>query len=129
MRAAHAVFLDRVEAEFAQYRKPIFLIVAESSYDGTTSGKPGMEWGDYKEALANGYQENWQEQADSYEGFFEALAGRTFFAGVGSSFYWWDDLMAPKYMGTLNNMEASIRNKPAEAVWKKWFAGRDENSR
>lgn len=120
MRAAHAAFLNGIERDFAEYKKPLFLVLAESSYDGTTSGKPGMEWGDYKEALAAGYEQNWQEQADSYEGFFEALAGRTRFSGVGTSFYWWDDFMAPKYMGTLNNMEATIRNKPAEAVWKKW---------
>ncbi|MDD3531627.1 MAG: hypothetical protein PHV99_03510 [Candidatus Pacebacteria bacterium] len=120
MRAAHTAFLNGVERDFAAYTKPLSLVMAESSYAGTTSGKPGMEWGDYKEALAAGYEQDWQEQADSYEGFFEALAGRTRFAGVGTSFYWWDDFMAPDYMGTLNNMEATIRNKPAEAVWKKW---------
>lgn len=121
MRQAHAAFLNGVESDFAGYKKPIFLVMTESSYAGCTSGKPGTEWGDYKEALANGYEQNWQEQADSYEGFLEALVGRTFFAGVGSSFYWWDDFMAPKFMGTLNNMEGSIRNKPAEAVWQKWI--------
>lgn len=122
MRQAHAAWLDNVEATFKKYGKPVVLVIGESSYDGTTSGKPGREWGDWSEVLAAGYKENWQEQADSYEAFLEALAGRSAFAGVTSGLYWWDDLMAPKYMGTLNNMEGTIRNKPAEAVWKKWLA-------
>lgn len=121
MKQAYSVLLNKVEQDFNSYSKPLFLAMTESSYDGTTSGVPAREWGDYKEALAAGYKENWQEQADSYEGFFRALVGRTKFSGIVSGFYWWDDFMAPKYMGTLNNMEGSVRNKPAEAVWKKWF--------
>lgn len=124
MKQAHADFLNQLETTFSNYQKPVFLVMDASSYDGATSGKPGMEWGDWAEVQANGYKENWQEQADSYEGFFRALAGRTFFAGVSTGFYWWDDFMAPKYMGTANDMEGTIRGKPAEAVWKKWMFGR-----
>lgn len=120
MRQAHAVWLDELEQTLADYNQPIFLVMAEASFDGTTSGKPVREWGDFAEALSAGYEEDWQEQADSFEAFFQALNGRTKFAGVITHF-WWDDLMAPKYVSTLNNMESTIRNKPAEAVWKKWM--------
>ena len=122
MRAAHNVWLNEVEQFFRNYKKPVYLVVAQASYEGATSGKPAREWGDFAEALAAGYKQNWQEQADSYEALLEALNGRTGFAGVFTAGYWWDDLMAPKYVGTLNNMEDSIREKPAEAVWKKWFS-------
>jgi|GEM_PF-1016131 len=121
MKQAHSVWLDQVEQLFASYQPPIFMVLAQSSYDGVNNGKPGMEWGDHAEAIARGYKENWQDQADSYEAFLAALNGRTKFAGVLTGGYWWDDLMAPKYIGTLNNMESTIRSKPAEAVWKKWL--------
>ncbi|MBI4992024.1 MAG: hypothetical protein HZB99_02295 [Candidatus Harrisonbacteria bacterium] len=121
MRQAWIGALNQVEANLASYKKPIFLKVGAGSYDGATSGKSGMEFADYIEVEQAGYKRNWQEQADAYEAFFQALAGRTSFAGVVTQFFAWDDFMGPEYTPVrYNDLGASIRNKPAEAVWKKW---------
>ena len=124
MRRAWESLLDRIEAELAFYKKPVFIKISTQSYDGVTSGKPGWEFADYIEVEQQGYKRDWQEQADAYEAFFQAMAGRTFFAGVITGMFAWDDMMGPEYIQPrYNDLSSNIRNKPAEAIWKKWILG------
>lgn len=121
MRQAWAAILDRAESELASYKKPVFLKIGTQSYNDVTSGQPGWEFADFVEVEQKGYKRDWQEQADAYEAFFQALVGRTFFDGVASGMFAWDDLMGPEYTPVrYNDLSSNIRNKPAEAVWKKW---------
>ncbi len=122
MRAAWSEILDRAEADFADYKKPIYLVENVGSYNGANSGRGGMEWGDFIEVVNAGYSRDWQGQADAIEALFQAFAGRTRFAGIGpGSKFAWDDLMAPDYASPRNDLTSNIRSKPAEAVWKKWI--------
>jgi hypothetical protein len=121
MRAAWSKILDGIEAEFADYKKPIYLAISAGSYTGANNGRGGMEWGDFSEVVQAGYARDWQGQADAIESFFQSFVGRTSFAGIGpGSKFAWDDLMAPEYASPRNDLTGNIRNKPAEAVWKKW---------
>lgn len=121
MRQAWTVILDRVETELTSYKKPVFLNIGTQSYDDATSGMPGWEFADYVEVEQKGYKRDWQEQADAYEAFFQSLAGRTAFAGISTGMFAWDDFMGPEYTPVrYNDLSSNIRNKPAEAVWKKW---------
>ena len=122
MRAAWTEILDNIEAHYADYKKPIYLVSTVASYSGANNGRGGMEWGDFAEVAEAGYTRDWQGQADALEALFQAYAGRTRFAGIspGTKFAW-DDLMAPDYASPRNDLTPNIRNKPAEAVWKKWI--------
>ena len=120
IKTAYENYISQFEKEFADYPKDIFIVIDIPSYEGFTSGKSRPEYGDFNEVIEKGYKENWQEQADVYEAVFRALNGKTFFKGITTTEYAYDDLMAPKYADPLNNMAPTIRNKPAEAVWIKW---------
>lgn len=122
MRTAWSKILNGIEVEFADYKKPIYLVESVGSYAGVNNGRGGMEWGDFAEVVDAGYSRDWQGQADALEALFQAFAGRTRFAGIGpGSKFAWDDLMAPDYASPRNDLTSNIRNKPAEAVWKKWL--------
>lgn len=123
MRAAWTEILNDVETNFADYKKPIYLAENVGSYVGANNGRAGMEWGDFGEVVQAGYARDWQGQADATEALLQAFAGRTRFAGIGpGAKFAWDDLMAPDYASPRNDLTSNIRNKPAEAVWKKWLA-------
>lgn len=115
--------LETIKDALHGYGKPVYLVATISSYDGFYNGKPGTEWNDFIVVDSMGYKEDWQEQADGYEGLFRALENdkSNFFSGIYTAGYWYDDLMAPLYMNPRNNMMSTIRNKPAEAVWQKWL--------
>jgi len=122
MRAAWSEILNKAETDFADYKKPIYLVENVGSYSGANSGKGGMEWGDFAEVAGAGYKRDWQGQADAIEALMQAFAGRTRFAGIGpGAKFAWDDLLAPDYASPRNDLTSNIRNKPAEAVWKKWI--------
>lgn len=129
MRDAWKKELRSIEARYTGYNKPIFVMVGLSSYDGALSGKPGMEFLDYVEVEAAGYKRDWQEQADGYEAFFQALSEGFHFAGFGTRFLSWDDMMGPEYHPSrYSDLASNMRNKPAEAVWKKWVLSQNDKT-
>ncbi|MFA6407228.1 MAG: hypothetical protein WCV80_00790 [Candidatus Paceibacterota bacterium] len=121
MRTTHSNNISALQNEFKVYPKEISLIISEASYEGAINGVPSFEFNDFAEARAKGRVADWQAQADSYEAALSVLSRSTFFKGIGTSGYWFDDLMDPDYADPLISMHPSIRNKPAEAVWKKWM--------
>lgn len=122
MRVAWSQILNSVEVDFADYKKPIYLVENVGSYTGANSGRGGMEWGDFSEVAQAGYSRDWQGQADAVDALMQAFVGRTRFDGIGTgSKFAWDDLLAPDYASPRNDLTSNIRNKPAEAVWKKWI--------
>lgn len=121
MRDAWKKELRSIETRFAGYNKPIFVMTGIASFDGALSGNSGMEFLDYVEVETAGYKRDWQEQADGYEAFFQALSEGFHFASFGTRFLSWDDMMGPEYIPSrYSDLASNIRNKPAEAVWKKW---------
>jgi len=128
MRTSWSIILDSIEADFADYKKPIYLVENVGSYSGANNGKGGMEWGDFTEVAQAGYKRDWQGQADAIEALFQAFAKRTRFTGIGTGAkFAWDDLMAPEYASPRNDLTSNIRNKPAEAIWKKWVLPNPKN--
>ncbi|MBU1131908.1 hypothetical protein KKC32_01485 [Patescibacteria group bacterium] len=121
MKSAYSSSFNRLDAELNGLDKEFYLVMNQPSYKGSTSGKSNFEFNDYAENLARGYVADWNEQARAYEAFFQSLNGRKGWAGVATEGYWYDDLMDPDYADPLISMHPSIRNKPAEAVWKKWI--------
>ncbi|MFA6364874.1 MAG: hypothetical protein WCW78_00530 [Candidatus Paceibacterota bacterium] len=120
MRAIYTKNVIALQSEFNAYPKGINLIIAQASYKGAINGVPSFEYNDFAEARAKGHVADWQAQADSYDAALSVLSRSTFFKGIGTSGYWFDDFMDPNYADPLISMHPSIRNKPAEAVWKKW---------
>jgi len=111
-------------AELTQFKtlvqRPIILEVSFQSYDGylvhgwfdAAIGKVGPNGPDFF------------EQARAYEALLQALRRTTVIDGIISYKYHWDDPFGPDLgVPALARMdlEGSIRNKPAEAVVKKWF--------
>lgn len=101
-------------------QRPIILEVSFQSYDGylvhgwfdAAIGKVGPNGPDFF------------EQARAYEALLQALRRTTVIDGIISYKYHWDDPFGPDLgVPALARMdlEGSIRNKPAEAVVKKWF--------
>lgn len=122
IKAAHKLRLDDAEKELSRAGKDVFLFVYMASYDGA-SKLGGLESYDTVGIEAKGLVQDWQEQADYYEALFEALNERnnSFFKGVYVWGYWWDDAMDPEDTTFVRiTLDASIRNKPAEAVFRKW---------
>lgn len=88
----------------------------------------------YKDAILEGYLEfndildeymmnkeiDWQHQADAYEAFFQAAEGEDWIKEIDTFGYWWDDAMDPKTANNRISITQTTRNKPAEAVFKKW---------
>ena len=62
----------------------------------------------------------WQHQADAYEALFQAAENREYIDGIQSFLYWWDDAMDPDTTMVRVSISPSPRNKPAEAVIRKW---------
>lgn len=127
IKNAYKQVINNFANQYINYKKPLVLVSSISSYDEFLNGKEGMEFNDFTEMDRAGYKPDWQEQADGYEGLLQAMVGENRFTGFQTSGYWYDDLMAPEYMGPRNNMHSTIRNKPAEAVWQKWFSQKDQN--
>lgn len=61
-----------------------------------------------------------QYQADCYEAFLQVISGQDFIKNVSFFGYAWDDAMDPENSIWPISLSASPRNKPAEAVIKKW---------
>ncbi len=120
MKKAYQSQLENNQKLLKDFDKQKFWVFTVASYDGVTSGKPGFEFNDFAQAKAAGYKADWQEQADAYEAALQAINNNKFFDGLMATGYWYDDLMDPDYADPLISMHSSIRNKPAEAVWKKW---------
>ncbi len=122
MKAAWKMELDKVKAEYETRNIPVVYMNGCGSYDGAASGKVAMEFADYIEVEAAGYQPDWQEQADTFEAFFQALSEHqtNTIVGFGTMGFAWDDMLRPYIKPYYNDLSGNIRNKPAEAVWKKW---------
>lgn len=103
------------------YKRDLFIMLSQASFDKSISGTPFFEFNDYANAKKQSYKADYQLQARVYEAYFENINGNKKFSGVGINNYWWDDMMDPKYADPLISMSFSIRNKPAEIITKNWW--------
>jgi len=104
----------------AVLQRPMLLEVSVQSYDGyLTHG-----WFDAAIGKVGPTGPDFFEQARIYEALFQAVRRTTAIDGLISYKYHWDDPFGPDLgVPALSRMdlEGSIRNKPAEAVVKKWL--------
>ena len=120
IKNAHVDGLNQINKLLKNYKKDVFIVMTQASFQNSLSEMPYFEFNDYKEGIEKGNKADWQLQARSYEAFFEAINNQNF-KGVAINNYWWDDLMDPLYADPLISMNFSFRNKPAESIVKEWF--------
>jgi len=78
------------------------------------------ETNDIKNPAIQALKTDWQYQAEAYEAWFMVMRQLTQFDRAILSGYWWDNAMDPVNAKTFISKSGSARNKPAEAVIKKW---------
>jgi len=102
--------------------RPMYLEILFQSTDGYfVEG-----WYDVAVGRYGGTVPDFFEQARAYEAILQAIARSHAVDGIVSFKYHWDDPFGPELgMNALARMDlsASVRNKPAEAVLKRWFGG------
>ena len=102
--------------------QPLYLEVAFQSTDGYLVDG----WHDVAIGLVGNTQPDFFEQARLYEGLLQAISNSDVIDGIVSYKYHWDDPFGPDLaMEALARMDlsASVRDKPAEAILKRWFGG------
>lgn len=115
--------LEQLRAFRKRAGRPLYLEVGFQS----TEGYLVKGWRDVSIGLGTaGRAPDFFEQARAYEALFQAIRQTGVVDGVVSYKYHWDDPFGPDLgMNAISRMDLSdsIRNKPAEAVLKRWFAG------
>ena len=118
-----SAWMRQLRAFKARVNRPVYLEVAFQSTDGYLVDG----WHDVAVGKLGNTTPDFFEQARLYEALFQVINQTRVVDGIISYKYHWDDPFGPDMgMNALARMDlsASIRNKPAEAVVKKWFGGR-----
>jgi len=112
-------YLDNLEsvAEKQGIKVSLYAVIS-SMEDAILTG--GVEISDILNPAIQAAKPDWQHQADAYEALFQAAENRAFISGIQSFHYWWDDAMDPDTTMVRISISPSPRNKPAEAVIRKW---------
>lgn len=120
MVRAYNKFLSEVE-ERAKERDVKFSIKFSAfSYENAVNFEKFVEYHDIRNPEVLAVKSDYQHQADQYQAFFEAVNGRERIERIIIGGFWWDDAMDPEVKVRIS-LSPSPRNKPAEAVIKKWF--------
>jgi len=85
-----------------------------------------VEFNDIKNPQIKNLKPNWQQQANVYEAFLQAAENKPTIKSVNFMLFWWDDAMDPDTARTRISICSSPRNKPAEAVIKKWAQAKND---
>ena len=102
--------------------KPLYLDGLLQSTDGYIVNG----WHDVGIGKLGNTKPDFFEQARGYEALFEVLAATGTFDGVVLYKYHWADPFGPELPAPALariDLSASVRNKPAEAIAKRWFGG------
>lgn len=118
--------ISAVAGAYGPERKPaVFQVYAQSHRNWFKSG--WIEDGfcvadDHGPCKQRNVKIDFSIQAIAYEAMLEAIKSQTDFqtAAVDATAYWYVDVMLPK--SAFPNLSQSWRNKPAEAILRKWFA-------
>lgn len=113
------VYLDDLENKASKQGIKLSLIVGFPSYKKSIVKGYAEVYDLFNQDTKNAVSD-WQYQADLYETFFEAAENRKQINKIIVAGYWWDDAMDPDNTKVRISIHPSIRNKPAEAVFKKW---------
>lgn len=120
MRESFAEYLDDLEKRASDEGVKLSIIAHLYSYENSLNADEPVEVSDIGNPAILNIKADWQYQADAYEALFQAAQGRENIIGIVSFKYWWDDAMNPQDTKVRIDIEGSVRNKPAEAVIKKW---------
>lgn len=96
------------------------IFFAPSSYENAIIHGP-VEVLDVKNERIKKLKQDPDEQAESFESLFAALAGSSYITRVNAGNFAWDDALDPQVSPRIS-ITASFRNKPAEDVVKAWFS-------
>lgn len=97
---------------------PSIMLMIESSEDYLSQGFVMNRYP--LEKATQFVKRDWQYQADCYEAFLQVISGQDFIKSVTFFGYGWDDAMDPENSTWPISLSSTPRNKPAEAVIKKW---------
>lgn len=126
MKDKFSSYLDELERKAAGDKIKISLIFGFPSYKGAvTTGY--AEFNDVLNPAIKALQADYEHQAEATEAILQALEERKQFEKIILFGYWWDDVTDQDNNGMLSRLpmprisiSPSPRNKPAEAVFKKW---------
>jgi len=124
LHAWYANWLDdevRWLSEFV--KRPVALSVGIQSTDGYMRNG----WSDVAVGIIDETTPDFFEQSRSYEALLQAISELGVFDGIIVGKYHWDDPFGPDFEPTAlarMDLSGSVRNKPAEAILKRWFSGR-----
>jgi len=118
-----SAWLEREVRWFKDLAQRPFVLVASIQ---STDGYMVDGWSDVAIGIVKRDIPDFFEQARGYEALFQAMARSDVFDGVVLPKFHWDDPFGPDLgLDSFSRMDlsASIRNKPTEAVVKRWFGG------
>lgn len=119
MREKFGEYLDDLEERAGEEGVQLSIMAVFFSYEnGINEGL--VEFNDIGNPDVQALEADWQHQADAYEALFQAAEGRDSIVRIVPCGYWWDGAMNPEDTEVRVDIAPSARNKPAEAVFKKW---------
>jgi hypothetical protein len=114
--------IDDLEAKAKKDGIKLSLIASFFSIENSLNTNQFPEFSDFASEKVKNTEPDWDYQARAYDAFFASLQGRTEIEKAIAAGYWWDDVMDIKENSLMPkiSISPSQRNKPAEAVLKKW---------
>jgi hypothetical protein len=120
-RDAYEIIISNLIRTYASDMSHIILELHVPARNDAVRTNEKFDMYDFADADNKGLVVDHERQANEYDAIFSILSKGSWFSGVATKGYWFDDVINPEYADPLINMSASIRNTPAEAVWKKWI--------
>ena len=121
IRDAYEIIISNLIRAYASDMSHIILELNVPARNDTARTSETFDMYDFADADNKGLVVDVERQANEYEAILQILSKGSWFSGVSTKGYWFDDVVNPAYADPLITMTSSIRNTPAEAVWKKWI--------
>jgi hypothetical protein len=120
MKKAYDSFLNEVEERAKEKEVKFSIKFSAFSFEEAINFNEFIEFHDIRDPKVLSINPDYNHQADQYQAFFQSIKGREHIERVIVGGYWWDDAMDPDVKVRIS-LSPSPRNKPAEAIIRKWF--------
>lgn len=123
LKKSFSSYLNKLDERAKQKGVKLSIMFSPFSYKNSINEQKLVEYLDFVNEDVKKLESDWPAQAAVYQAFLQELNGRKNIERVISAGFWWDDAMDPSVKPRIS-LAPSIRNKNAEDVFKKWFAGK-----